>query len=219
MPLGYYYDLMSQPCRAVYIFLKAANIPFESKVLAIRKSEHKEREYLKINPLGKVPAINDNGFHLTESVAILKYLSEKYASNDSWYPRNLQIRAKIDEYCAWQHLNTRMKSAKLFFMDVILSRPKEELDNLASDMDTMLDELETMFLKNQMFLAGEKVTIADLLAVCEISQVSTTGRDMLSGRPVLQAWMERVRSATNPYFDEAHVFVYRLRDKRSKSKL
>ena len=66
MPLLYYYDLMSQPCRALYIFLKAAGIPFQSKEIALRKGEHMTDEYAQINPFKRVPAINDSGFLLTE---------------------------------------------------------------------------------------------------------------------------------------------------------
>jgi len=40
MTLKYYYDLMSQPSRAVYIFLKANNISFEAKPVALRKGKH-----------------------------------------------------------------------------------------------------------------------------------------------------------------------------------
>lgn len=47
-----------------------------------------------------------------------------------------------------------MTSAKLFVMDTILKRPKEELDNLASAMSVMLDQLHAVFLKDQKFLAG-----------------------------------------------------------------
>ncbi len=42
--LKYYYDLMSQPCRALYIFLRINNIPFEDKEIAIRKGEHLKLE-------------------------------------------------------------------------------------------------------------------------------------------------------------------------------
>ena len=40
MALRYYFDLMSQPSRAVYIFLKANNIQFEAKPVALRKGNH-----------------------------------------------------------------------------------------------------------------------------------------------------------------------------------
>lgn len=66
MPLIYYYDLMSQPCRALYIFLKMTGIPFESKEIALRKLEQMTDEYARINPFKKVPAIDDDGFILTE---------------------------------------------------------------------------------------------------------------------------------------------------------
>ena len=66
MPLVFYYDLMSQPCRALYIFLKMAGIPYEPKEIALRKMEHQTDEYAQINPFKKVPVIGDSGFILTE---------------------------------------------------------------------------------------------------------------------------------------------------------
>ena len=66
MPLVYYYDLMSQPCRALYIFLKMTGIPFESKEVALRKLEQMTDEYARLNPFKKVPMIDDSGFILTE---------------------------------------------------------------------------------------------------------------------------------------------------------
>jgi glutathione S-transferase len=66
MPLVFYYDLMSQPCRALYIFLKMTGIPFESKEIALRNLEQMSDEYARINPFKKVPVIDDSGFILTE---------------------------------------------------------------------------------------------------------------------------------------------------------
>lgn len=66
MPLSFYYDLMSQPCRAVYIFLKMTGIPYQAKEIALRKAEHMSEEYMRINPFKKVPVIDDDGFLLTE---------------------------------------------------------------------------------------------------------------------------------------------------------
>ncbi len=57
---------MSQPSRALYIFLKMTGIQFESKELALRKLEHMSDEYARINPFKKVPVIDDSGFILTE---------------------------------------------------------------------------------------------------------------------------------------------------------
>lgn len=66
MALKFYYDLMSQPCRALYIFLKMTGIQFQPKEIALRKLEHMMDEYIEINPFKKVPAIDDSGFILTE---------------------------------------------------------------------------------------------------------------------------------------------------------
>ncbi|GBM65171.1 Glutathione S-transferase theta-1 [Araneus ventricosus] len=114
MSLRVYYDLMSQPCRALLIFLKRNNIPFESKVIALRKGEHMTPEFAKLNPFRKVPVLEHNGFVLTESVAMIRYLAKEFPIQDNWYPKDSKAQARVDEYLEWQHLNTRLFGSMVF---------------------------------------------------------------------------------------------------------
>ncbi len=59
-----------------HIALQWTGQPFTYE--AVSRTALKEAPYLKISPLGAVPAIDDNGFYLTQNVAILEYLDEKY---------------------------------------------------------------------------------------------------------------------------------------------
>lgn len=49
---------------------------------------------------------------------------------------------------------------------------QRRLDQALSDLDVTLERLESMFLRRQPFLCGDDITVADLLAVCELMQVS-----------------------------------------------
>lgn len=59
-------------------YLEELQIPYEFVLLDMQAGEHRQPDYLAINPMGKVPAIVDGDFKLWESGAILLYLSEKY---------------------------------------------------------------------------------------------------------------------------------------------
>lgn len=52
------------------------------------------------------------------SDAILKYLVTKYDIPEHWYPRQPERRARVDEYTAWHHSNTRPHAAKVFILEV-----------------------------------------------------------------------------------------------------
>ncbi|KAK6476405.1 glutathione S-transferase theta-1-like [Huso huso] len=218
-PVEVYLDLLSQPCRAVHIFLKQNKIPYTLKPVAIRKGDQRSPEFTKLNPMQKVPVIVDNGFVLTESDAILKYLATKYKVQQHWYPREPERRARVDEYTAWHHTNTRPHAAKVFILEVVIPRMTGQateavkVERAVTELNGTLDKLESMFLKSQPFLCGDDISLADLLAICELMQPLAGGRDVLQDRPKLLAWRSRVQSALQDSFDDAHVVLYRLRDK------
>ncbi|XP_016314703.1 glutathione S-transferase theta-1-like [Sinocyclocheilus anshuiensis] len=89
----------------------------------------------------------------------------------------------------------------------------EKLEKVLADLDGTLDKLENVFLKNQPFLCGDDISLADLLAVCELMQPLCGGRDILKDRPKLLSWRSRVHSVLSDSFDEAHSVVYQIREK------
>jgi len=215
-----YYDLLSQPSRAVYIFVKKAAIPFQACPVALRRGEHKSDEFAKINPFQLVPAIDDQGFKLTESVGILRYLCREKKVPDHWYPHDSKAQARVDEYLEWQHLNTRIQCA-MFFQHKFL-RPQmfgtpmdeKKVAQFQKGMETVLDQFENVWLnKNQSYLVGNELSIADLMAICELEQPSMAGYNILEGRPKLTEWFNKVKEDLQPHYDEAHTMVYKVREK------
>src|SRR6187549_2353863 len=62
--------------RVAAIALEDAGVEFEARLVRFVKGEHKSPEFKRVNPKGKVPALDIGGQVLTENVAILSYLSE-----------------------------------------------------------------------------------------------------------------------------------------------
>ncbi|XP_076281212.1 glutathione S-transferase theta-1 [Lasioglossum baleicum] len=225
MALKLYYDLLSQPSRAVYIFLKACNIPFEKKLINLGKMEHLSSDYQKINPLQKVPSIQHNDISIIESVAILRYLCKEFTVANHWYPKDSKAQAKVDEYLEWQHLNTRLHCAsyfqKKYLIPMITGKPTppEVIAKYEKHLINCLDLLENIWLKDKAFLTGSEVSIADLLGSCEVEQVRIAGCNPCEGRPRLATWMTKVAQITNPYYQEAHVFLELLANKAKEDKI
>ncbi|GFR73787.1 glutathione S-transferase theta-1 [Elysia marginata] len=217
MPLNVYYDLMSQPARAVIIFLRLNGVPFEGRPVALRKGEQYSEEYQKINPLSKVPAIDDDGFKLTESITILKYLIWKHDLPEHWYPRkDLKKQALVNEYLDWHHFNMRFASAFLFRELLVVPRLSgnpvndKKVRELRKNFVKMISDFESYFLKSNKFIAGSEISIADIFAVCELTELlACHEHGLYENSPAMKAWVERVRQATNPIFDEAHQMIYR----------
>jgi glutaredoxin len=54
-------------------------VPYELITIDFSKAEHKSEKYMKLQPFGKVPVLDDDGFIMFESRAISKYIAKKYA--------------------------------------------------------------------------------------------------------------------------------------------
>jgi glutathione S-transferase len=76
-------------------YLEELKVPYEFVLLDMENGEHRKPEFLAINPMGKVPAIEDNGFSVWESGAILLYLADQYESEKLTPQKRAQINQWI----------------------------------------------------------------------------------------------------------------------------
>lgn len=210
MGLELYLDLLSQPCRAVYIFAKKNNIPFQMRTVEILKGQLESEQFSQVNCLKKVPVLKDGSFVLTESSAILIYLSSKYQVADHWYPADLQARAQVHEYLGWHADNIRGTFGVLLWVKVLgpligVQVPEEKVERNRGSMVLALQRLENKFLRDRAFLTGQQVTLADLMALEELMQPVALGYNLFEGRPQLTAWRERVEAFLGAeLWQEAH---------------
>ncbi|CAB1321777.1 unnamed protein product [Coregonus sp. 'balchen'] len=80
--------------------------------------------------------------------------------------------------------------------------PKEKID---SALEESLKVFEEKFLEDRPFIIGEKISLADLVAIVEIMQPVGTGLDVFENRPTLSVWRDRVKKELGEaLFDEAH---------------
>ncbi|BES96725.1 glutathione s-transferase [Nesidiocoris tenuis] len=225
IPFKFYYDNLSQPCRALEVFFKRNQVAYEPKMVNLGKMEHMTEEFGKLNPFQKVPVIDDDGFVLTESVAIFRHICRTRKIDDNWYPADAIARAKVDEYIEWQHIGIRAPCAlfafAVFFTPKITGQAPNprQIEARKTSAIKACDDINDVWLNGKQFVAGEQISFADLLAACELQQLLLTDLDPKEGRPNLAAWMERVRQLTNPHFDEAAARLVKISKKHASSKL
>ncbi|KAJ8043205.1 Glutathione S-transferase theta-3 [Holothuria leucospilota] len=220
-----YYDMLSQPSRTLYTFLKVTGIPFVPCKTVIINGDNKTQEFAKINPRKKLPAFKDGDFCLSESVAIFRYIAEKYQHKiaDHWYPRDLKKRARVDEYLEYQHNGTRLHYSYLFQYEAMPmmtgeTPDKKQTEKLELNMKKITHIVQKTFLGDQRYLCGDQISIADIFAAHEILQIAMVGYEPLEGFPKMSVWLERVSQELNPPFVETIEELYSVAGKEVPQK-
>ena len=120
-------------------------------------------EYRKLNPNGLVPTIDDEGFILWESNAIVRYLSAKHSAGTLW-PADLKVRADSDRWMDWC-TSTLWPAFRPVFWNLIRTpadkRNQKEIDEGAQKTGEMLGRLDG-YLAGRKFVAGDQLTIGDI---------------------------------------------------------
>ncbi|XP_022085673.1 glutathione S-transferase theta-1-like [Acanthaster planci] len=210
MVLTVYGHQLSEPSRSVYLFCKVAKIPHTTINVDLLHEEHKQEAYLAINPLAVVPSIVDDDFKLSECMSILKYLARKYKVADHWYPEDLKVRAKVDQYLDWQHTGVRKTNIDclmLFLGPLMGGKPIDEAEmaEKIEMFDKSLGTIEKVFLGDKKYVASDEISIADICCLSEVMQSVSLLRsrtDLLASHPKLAAWKERAVEKLNPDYDE-----------------
>ena len=153
-----------------------------------------DEAYRKVHPLGKVPAIDDDGFTLFESGAITRYLAAKCGS--SLYPDDLQQRARVEQWTefAVQHIANAMQ--KVFFNRVIYKVFNAEKDENSlreglAFLDRFLPLANSQLEKSRHF-ALDDLTLADFALLSWLDPVEICEVD-LAPYPSIEAWRKNLK--------------------------
>lgn len=154
-------------------YLEELDIPYEFVLLDMQAGEHRQPDYLAINPIGKVPAIVDGDFRLWESGAILLYLAEKYGST----PMSLEQRTEINQWILFAN-------ATLGPGVFVEATREKETPRLFTALDHRLQQ--------HPYLLGDSFTAADVAVGSLIAYIPLMLRLGFDGYPALQAYHQRI---------------------------
>ena len=151
-------------------------------------------EYLAMNPNGLVPVIEDEGFVLYESNAIVRYLAAKHASGKLW-PADARTRADVDRWMEWQ--STGYTPAMLQAFWGLVRTPAEKRDAAAIEASRVkgekLSAILDMHLRNREFVAGNAFSPADIVVGCAAHRWLNLPMAR-EPRPELERWYAMLKS-------------------------
>jgi len=157
----------------------------------------KSPEYLRINPLGKIPTLDADGTIIPESEVINEYLEEKFPT-PPLLPKTAEARARVRLFTRLNDLYLDPPMRALFGQLNPKSRDDSVVNQKLSELQTRLDQLESMLAEPGNFAAGSDFTLAD----CALAPTAFFVTNILPGfganaplehRPRLSAWWTRVQ--------------------------
>ena len=167
-----YWNMGSQPARAVRSLLLAGDVEHESVHLDLFAGEHRQEQYLAMNPNGSLPFITFDGKPMYESAAILRYLARKIPSLNQFYPQDdLEVCQMIDAGLDFNGTSLRPALMKQLFPRLAVTMYKtgkvNEDGKKAIEEGLKLEEKvlglmeKAMELRGHKFVGGDSITIAD----------------------------------------------------------
>jgi glutathione S-transferase len=155
----------------------------------------KSREYLAVNPLGKIPALEVNGTVIAESEVINEYLDEKFP-NPPLMPKEPEARARVRGFTRHHDLYLDPPMRALFFQMDPKTRNADVVTKSLAEVATQLDYLEKRI--GSPWAAGPAFSLADCALAPSIWYVEKLmpafgAKGIFGDRPKLQAWFGRVQ--------------------------
>ena len=150
-------------------------------------------EYRRMNPNSLVPVIEDEGFVLWESNAIVRYLAAKHSPGTLW-PDDLRRRADADRWMDWQATTFTPAMRDAFWQ--LIRTPAEKRDAAAVEASRAASEKAAALLDAHLagrdFLAGDAFSLADIAVGCAAHRWLNLPLAR-EARPELQRWYGELR--------------------------
>jgi glutathione S-transferase len=171
--------------------LQELGVGFEAITVNLVAGEHRRPEFLKVNPAGKLPVLVDGDLVLTESVAIVLYLAEKYPEK-GLLPTDLTERAHVNRWLLFAATELEQPLWRISRHTALYPEDKR----LPGDVALARQEFKEMaavlekHLQGRQFVVGDRATVADFVMAYTLDWGGEA--QLLDGFPVLRGYMERM---------------------------
>jgi glutathione S-transferase len=179
--------------------LEELGLPYERIDAGLQFGVTKSPEYLRMNPNGLVPTLNDDGFILWESHTIVRYLADKHGKG-VLRPMDLHTRAIANQWMDWAF--TFQSGVRDAFWNLIRTPPEKRDEQAVERSRVKSGELAAILdaaLADRMYVAGA-FSMGDVPIGCEVQRWIRLPMER-PWLPNLQAWFERL--CARPAFKKA----------------
>jgi len=186
--------LSSINVRKVVLALRLLELPHERIDAGGPFGGVRTPEYLARNPNALVPLLDDDGFTLWESNVIVRYLTLRYGE-PSLFPQEIARRFDIERWMDWQQ-TTLNPAGRDAFVQLVRVAPAERRQDLVAASIAATEPLWDLLdaqLAGRRFVAGDRLTVADLTIACEMHRWRGLPLDWRA-RPRLDDWWDRLRA-------------------------
>jgi glutathione S-transferase len=187
MSLKIYGYPQSRAIRTLWL-CEEIGVPYELVRTTTADGGTRSAEYLKINPAGHIPAIDDAGFKLSESMAINLYLAKKHGK---LYPREPQGEAKAWQWSFWVMSELDAPIVRWISHSMLLPPEARDVKIAHEAREAMEWPLQVL---NDALEGREYLVEPDAFTVADLNVASTLYRLLfvdLAGKPNLHAWVRR----------------------------
>lgn len=190
-----YFHPLSGNSRRVLLVATHLNVPLERIVVDLTQGEQRKAPHLERNPNGRVPVLDDDGFVLWESRAIMEYLAEK-TPGQTLLPTDVRGRADVNRWLFWCTAHMSAANTILVVENFVKPRSGGKPD------PAEVARGEALFAQNapvlETHLAGKTWVAQDRLTLADYSLASSfalagPARLPIENYPNIRAWLGRVQ--------------------------
>ncbi|MDG2272960.1 MAG: glutathione S-transferase family protein [Halioglobus sp.] len=162
--LKIYHAPFSRSVRILWL-AEEIELPYQLESFTLFSEAMQEPAFLKVHPQGKVPAIDDNGFVLWETSAIIEYLAAKYSDGALLPARDTQTGAKALQWMEFAENQLTMIMAEIVAHGGILPQERmiPALVERGNALAPQLIQIVEHALNDKPYILGDNFSVADIM--------------------------------------------------------
>lgn len=190
--LKLYGQFMSRAQRCLWT-LAEIGVKYEHVKTNQNAGESRTPEFLKINPNGHVPVLQDGDFVLWESMAITQYLAKKYSDGNLW-PSNIEQQGHTMQWALWASLELELFVVNYLRHAMFYPEEKRKPELVAEAKAVLPGALKVLdnALAGKQYLVGNQFTVSDINVSTVLLLVDIHKHIGVDGYSNILGWLDRV---------------------------